>query len=97
MSSPGHSRMGSQVSAVIDTEVIYCGDNIEQLAKLPPHCIDPIYIDPPFNSNRNYEVFWIEKRGTSLIRAIVTGAPGVTRSNTNARQAPPPSELKLCT
>src|SRR5579884_1671533 len=62
MSSPGRSRIEPQVSAVIDTEVVYCGDNIEQLAKLPPHCIDLIYIDPPFNSNRNYEVFWGERQ-----------------------------------
>ncbi|MCH7526139.1 MAG: hypothetical protein IID39_01760, partial [Planctomycetes bacterium] len=25
-------------------------------------CVDLIYIDPPFNSNRNYEVFWGEGR-----------------------------------
>jgi DNA modification methylase len=44
-------------SALLDTRVIYCGDNLEQLAKLPDKCVDLIYIDPPFNSNRNYEVF----------------------------------------
>lgn len=49
-------------SAVLDTRVIYCGDNLEQLKKLPEACIDLIYIDPPFNSNRNYEVFWGETR-----------------------------------
>ena len=27
------------------------------MKKLPDHCIDLVYIDPPFNSNRNYEVF----------------------------------------
>jgi site-specific DNA-methyltransferase (adenine-specific) len=47
-------------SALLDTRVIYCGDNLEQLAKLPDACVDLIYIDPPFNSNRNYEVFWPE-------------------------------------
>jgi len=49
-------------SAVIDTRVIYCGDNLQQLRKLPDACIDLIYIDPPFNSNRNYEVFWGETK-----------------------------------
>jgi DNA modification methylase len=39
-------------SAVIDTRVIYCGDNLDQLRKLPEACVDLIYIDPPFNSNR---------------------------------------------
>jgi DNA modification methylase len=47
-------------SSLIDTRVIYGGDNLEQLAKLPSGCVDLIYIDPPFNSNRNYEVFWGE-------------------------------------
>ena len=42
-------------SALLDTRVVYCGDNLEQLAKLPDACVDLIYIDPPFNSNRNYD------------------------------------------
>jgi 16S rRNA G966 N2-methylase RsmD len=49
-------------SALVDTRVIYCGDNLEQLKKLPDECVDLIYIDPPFNSNRNYEVFWGETK-----------------------------------
>jgi DNA modification methylase len=49
-------------SPVVDTRVIYCGDNLDQLRKLPDGCVDLIYIDPPFNSNRNYEVFWGETR-----------------------------------
>jgi len=49
-------------SALVDTRVIYCGDNLEQLSKLPAGCIDLVYIDPPFNSNRNYEVFWGETK-----------------------------------
>ena len=49
-------------SAFLDTRVIYCGDNLEQLRKLPDACVDLIYIDPPFNSNRNYEVFWGETK-----------------------------------
>lgn len=49
-------------SSVIDTRVIYCGDCLEQLRKFPDACIDLIYIDPPFNSNRSYEVFWGESK-----------------------------------
>ena len=49
-------------SSLVDTRVIYCGDNLEQLQKLPAACVDLIYIDPPFNSNRNYEVFWGETK-----------------------------------
>lgn len=54
--------MARRPSSLVDTRVIYCGDNLEQLAKLPSGCIDLIYIDPPFNSNRNYEVFWGEAK-----------------------------------
>lgn len=49
-------------SAFIDTSIIYCGDSLEQVRKLPDDSIDLIYIDPPFNSNRNYEVFWGETK-----------------------------------
>jgi len=55
--SPAHKP-----SSLLDTRVIYCGDNLDQLPKLPDNCIDLIYIDPPFNSNRNYEVFWGETK-----------------------------------
>ena len=47
-------------SSLVDTRVIYCGDNLDQLKKLPDACVDLEYIDPPFNSNRNYEIFWPE-------------------------------------
>jgi DNA modification methylase len=49
-------------SAIVDTRVVYCGDCLEQLRKLPSGCIDLIYIDPPFNSNQDYEIFWGEMR-----------------------------------
>jgi hypothetical protein len=58
--SPGRA------STLIDTRVVYCGDCLERLRNLPDGCIDLIYIDPPFNSNRNYfgggEVFRGETR-----------------------------------
>jgi len=49
-------------SALLDTRIVYCGDCLDRLAKLPDGCVDLIYIDPPFNSNRNYEVFWGETK-----------------------------------
>jgi len=36
-------------SAILDTRVIYCGDNLEQLKKFPDLCVDLIYTDQPFN------------------------------------------------
>jgi DNA modification methylase len=37
------------------------GDCLEVLQKLEPESIDLIYIDPPFFSNRTYEVVWGDK------------------------------------
>lgn len=42
----------------METEVIYCDDNLRRLAMLPPNSVDLIYLDPPFFSNRHYEVIW---------------------------------------
>ncbi len=47
-------------SDAIDTSIIYCGDCLDQLKNFPDECVSLIYIDPPFNSNRDYEVFWGE-------------------------------------
>ena len=54
------TRPAARPSALLDTRIIYCGDCLDQLGKLPGGCVDLIYIDPPFNTNRNYEVFWGE-------------------------------------
>jgi len=43
---------------VIETEVIYCDDNLKRLSLLPANSVDLIYLDPPFFSNRHYEVIW---------------------------------------
>ncbi|MDR3181378.1 MAG: site-specific DNA-methyltransferase, partial [Planctomycetaceae bacterium] len=37
---------------------IILGDNLEILKTLPEESVDLIYLDPPFFSNRNYEVIW---------------------------------------
>ena len=34
------------------------GDNLEIMRNMPSESIDLIYLDPPFFSNRNYEVIW---------------------------------------
>lgn len=49
----------------IKTNTIYCGDNLKMLREVPTESVDLIYIDPPFNSGSNYEMFWgdtMEKR-----------------------------------
>ena len=41
-----------------ETGILYCDDNLAQLARIPTESVDLIYLDPPFFSNRNYEVIW---------------------------------------
>ena len=36
--------------ALVDTCIVYCGDNLDQLRKLPAACVEIISIDPLFNS-----------------------------------------------
>ena len=65
MSVPPVPKPGKP-STLLDTRVVYCGNNLEQLAKLPDACVDLIDIDPPFNSNRTTEnfgsAFWGETK-----------------------------------
>jgi len=42
----------------LQTDVIYHGDNLEVLKTLPENSVDLIYLDPPFFSNKHYEVIW---------------------------------------
>ena len=42
---------------------LYYGDNLEVLRAFPPECVDLVYLDPPFNSNRSYNVLFKESRG----------------------------------
>jgi DNA modification methylase len=38
--------------------IIYCGDNLIWLKKFPDKSVDLIYLDPPFFSNKQYEVIF---------------------------------------
>lgn len=42
----------------LEANVLFCGDNLERLAQFPDECVDLIYLDPPFFSNKSYEVIW---------------------------------------
>ena len=43
---------------------LYYGDNLAVLRGFPPECVDLVYLDPPFNSNRSYNVLFREAKGT---------------------------------
>ncbi len=43
---------------------LYFGDNLLILRDwFPDACVDLIYLDPPFNSNRSYNLLFKEKSG----------------------------------
>lgn len=42
----------------IKDHTLFFGDNLEILEKIPDNSFDLIYLDPPFNSNRNYNVLF---------------------------------------
>ena len=43
---------------------LYLGDNLDILRRyVPDESVDLIYLDPPFNSNVNYNVLFKEKSG----------------------------------
>lgn len=46
------------------TNTLYFGDNLKVLRdNIPSGSVDLIYLDPPFNSNANYNVLFKEKSG----------------------------------
>jgi DNA modification methylase len=51
------SGEGKGTDAMFKNKLI-CGDNLEELAEMDKESVDLIYIDPPFFSNRNYEIIW---------------------------------------
>ena len=50
--------------ATFKPNTLYYGDNLTVLRDFPPECVDLVYLDPPFNSNRSYNVLFKEARGT---------------------------------
>ena len=48
----------------LKTNVLYYGDNLEILRKyIPDNSIDLVYLDPPFNSKRDYNILFKESGG----------------------------------
>ncbi len=49
---------------MIDTNVLYYGDNLDILRRyVPDDSVDLVYLDPPFNSDRNYNVIFKDESG----------------------------------
>jgi 16S rRNA G966 N2-methylase RsmD len=49
----------------MDKNRLYYGDNLDVLRRyVADESVDLVYLDPPFNSNANYNVLFAEKSGT---------------------------------
>ena len=60
--------MKTNPSTALRTGVLYYGDNLDILRRreyFPDESIDLIYLDPPFNSNRSYNVLFRESTGAA--------------------------------
>jgi DNA modification methylase len=42
---------------------LYYGDNLTIMERMPKHCVDLIYLDPPFNSKKNYNLIYSKMTG----------------------------------
>ena len=42
------------MAANFSHQTIWTGDNLDIMRGMNSECVDLIYLDPPFNSNRNY-------------------------------------------
>jgi len=51
-----------------DQNTLYYGDNLDILRRyVDDESVDLIYLDPPFNSNADYNVLFAEKEGCNCL------------------------------
>mgnify|MGYP001088462572 CR=1 FL=1 len=55
---------------------IHLADNLDVLRAMPTASVDLIYIDPPFNSNRSYNVLFKDERGEEEVFCGHKGSEG---------------------
>ena len=65
---------------------LYYGDNLDVLRRhVPDESVDLVYLDPPFNSNQDYNVLFAEQDGSRAggpnqgVRGHVAMGPGIRR------------------
>lgn len=57
---------------MLETNVLYYGDNLDILRRyIPDESVDLIYLDPPFNSERNYNVIFKNEAGRNTDAQLV--------------------------
>jgi len=74
MYSAATAVMGSELmtSKLLTTNTLFYGDNLPILREhIPNESVDLIYLDPPFNSNRSYNVLFKDEGGKDAQSQIV--------------------------
>lgn len=57
------TRLPLNVPPLIKSNHLYYGDNLTIMKSIPQSSIDLIYLDPPFNSQRNYNLIYKKLTG----------------------------------
>ncbi len=53
------NRMALEIPPQISSNHLYYGDNLTIMkTNIPPNSVNLIYLDPPFNSQRNYNLIY---------------------------------------
>lgn len=55
----------------MDNNILYYGDNLDILRRyIGDETVDLVYLDPPFDSNQNYNVLFAEQDGSCAAAQI---------------------------
>jgi DNA modification methylase len=57
------NRLTLDIQPLIKSNHLYYGDNLTIMQSIPPSSVDLIYLDPPFNSQRNYNLIYTKLTG----------------------------------
>jgi hypothetical protein len=71
----------AEPSSLLDTRVVDCGDNLEQLKKLPDACVDLIYID---------------HSGVGVIESRISGKDDQVYSGDDSKALKAQHKISLC-
>jgi site-specific DNA-methyltransferase (adenine-specific) len=59
-------------SREVEKNCLYYGDNLTVLREhIKDQSVDPIYLDPPFNSRQDYNVLFVERGGARSASQIM--------------------------
>ena len=69
----------------MNTNVLYDGDNLDILGRyIPDESLDLVHLDPPFNSDRNYNVIFTVESGWQSDPRVVAPIPASRAWSTTA-------------